>query len=105
MTPPTIEIDLGKILERIEQNIADFRKETNQRFDKIEERLTSLEIGQARLEERLMGEIKTVNAKLDGLGKRLDTQEFINRSVVVGLVLAIAAGVVKLFFPDFPGNP
>jgi murein lipoprotein len=49
--------------------------------------------------------IKTVNAKLDGLGKRLDTQEFINRSVVVGLVLAIAAGVVKLFFPNFPGNP
>jgi hypothetical protein len=116
MTSPTIEIDLANILERIEQNIADFRqefadfrKETNQRF-------TSLEIGQARLEERLTGEIKalnerltgeirTVDAKLDGLGKRLDTQEFINRSVMVGLVLAIAAGIVKLFFPNFPGNP
>jgi exonuclease VII large subunit len=127
MASPTIEIDLVKVLERIEQNIADFRKETqqniadfrketnqniadfrketNQRFDKIEERLTSLEIGQARLEERLTGEIKTTNAKLDGLSKRLDTQEFINRSVMVGLVLAIAAGVVKLFFPGFPGNP
>jgi predicted nuclease with TOPRIM domain len=109
MTPPTIETDLGKILERIEQNIADFRKETEQNFTdfrkEMNQRLTSLEIGQARLEERLTGEIKTVNAKLDGLGKRLDTQEFINRSVVVGLVLAIAAGVVKLFFPNFPGNP
>jgi hypothetical protein len=109
MASPTIEIDLAKILERIEQNLTDFRKETNQR-------LTNLEIGQARLEERLTGEIKalderltgeikTVNAKLDGLGKRLDTQEFINRSVMVGLLLAIAAGVVKLFFPNFPGNP
>ena len=105
MTLSTIEIDLVKILERIEQNLTDFRKETNQRFDKIEERLTSLEIGQARLEERLTGEIKTANAKLDALDKRLDTQEFINRSVMVGLVLAIAAGVVKLFFPGFPGNP
>ena len=127
MTTPTIETDLGQILARIEQNLvdfrketeqnlADFRKETNQRFDKIEERLTKLEIGQARLEERLTGEMKalderltgkieTVNAKLDGLDKRLDTQEFINRSVVVGLVLAIAAGVFKLFFPNFPGNP
>ena len=149
MTTPTIETDLGKILERIEQNLTDFRKdteqnltdfrkETNQRFDKIEERLTKLEIGQARLEERLTGEMKalderltgemkalderltgemkaldekltgkieTVNAKLDGLDKRLDTQEFINRSVVVGLVLAIAAGVFKLFFPNFPSNP
>ncbi|MFM7438162.1 MAG: hypothetical protein ACKO2V_06085 [Snowella sp.] len=116
MASPTIEIELVKVLERIEQNLADFRKETeqnladfrketNQRFDKIEERLTSLEIGQARLDERLTGEMKTANAKLDGLDKRLDTQEFINRSVVVGLVLAIAAGVVKLFFPGFPGSP
>ena len=116
MASPTIEIDLVKILERIEQNIADFRQETNQRFDKLEERMTNLEIGQARLEERLTGEMKaldekltgkieTANAKLDGLDKRLDTQEFISRSVMVGLVLAIAAGVVKLFFPGFPGNP
>ena len=120
MATPTIEIDLVKVLERIEQNLADFRQEMNQR-------LTSLEIGQARLEERLSGEMKaldeklsgqikaldekltgkieTANAKLDSLDKRLDTQEFINRSVMVGLVLAIAAGVVKLFFPGFPGNP
>ena len=105
MTLSTIEIDLVKILERIEQNLTDFRKETNQRFDKIEERLTSLEIGQARLEEKLTGKIETANAKLDGLDKRLDTQEFISRSVMVGLVLAIAAGLVKLFFPGFPGNP
>ena len=127
MASPTIEIDLVKVLERLEQNLADFRKETeqnfadfrketNQRFDKLEERMTNLEIGQARLEERLTGEMKaldekltgkieTANAKLDGLDKRLDTQEFISRSVMVGLVLAIAAGVVKLFFPGFPGNP
>ena len=57
------------------------------------------------LDERLTGKIETINAKIDGLGKRLDTQEFINRSVMVGLVLAIAAGVFKLFFPGFPGNP
>jgi uncharacterized protein YPO0396 len=101
--------DLGKILERIEQNLNEFRQETNRR-------LTQIEIAQARLEERLTGEmralderltgeIKTVNAKLDGLGKRLENQEFLSRSVMVGLILAFAAGLVKLFFPDFPGNP
>ena len=69
---------------------------------RLEERL----VGEMKaLNERLTGEIRTVNAKIDGLGKRLDTQEFISRSVVVGLVLAIAAGVVKIFFPDFPGKP
>ena len=68
----------------------------------LEERVT----GQVKaLDERLTGEIKTVNAKLDGLGKRLENQEFLSRSVVVGLVLAFAAGLVKLFFPDFPSRP
>jgi hypothetical protein len=38
---------------------------------------------------------------MQGIGKRLDTQEFINRSVVVGFVLAVLAGVVKLFLPQF----
>jgi predicted nuclease with TOPRIM domain len=149
MTSPTIETDLGKILDQINKNLVEFRKEANEnlaefrketnenlaefrketnenlaefrreanenlaefrkevthRFDKIDERLNRLEIGQARLEERVTGEVKALEAKVDGLGKRLDTQEFINRSVFVGLVLAIAAGVVKLFFPGFPNNP
>jgi primosomal protein N'' len=95
MASPTIEIDLAKILERIEQNLTDFRKELADFRKEMNQRLTNLEIGQARLEERLTGEmkalderltgqikalderltweIKTVNAKLDGLGKRLDT--------------------------------
>jgi chromosome segregation ATPase len=68
----------------------------------LDERLT----GQIKaLDEKLTGEIKTVSAKLDGLGKRLENQEFLSRSVMVGLILAFAAGLVKLFFPDFPGNP
>jgi hypothetical protein len=35
----------------------------------------------------------------------MENQEFLSRSVVVGLILAFAAGLVKLFFPDFPGKP
>ena len=80
--------------------------------DEIKADIKRIEIGQAEikgdikaLEEKLMGEIKTVNARLDGLGKRLENQEFLSRSVVVGLVLAFAAGLVKLFFPDFPSRP
>ncbi len=57
------------------------------------------------LDERLTGAIKTLDAKVDGIGKRLDNQEFINRSVVVGLILAITAGIIKLFFPGLSSNP
>ena len=41
MTSPSIETDLGKLLERIDQRLV-----------RIEERLGKLEVGQAHLEEK-----------------------------------------------------
>jgi chromosome segregation ATPase len=90
--------DIKSDIKRIEIGQAEIKGD----IKALDERLT----GQVKaLDEKLTGEIKTINAKLDGLGKRLENQEFLSRSVVVGLVLAFAAGLVKLFFPDFPGNP
>ena len=124
MTSPTIETDLGKILERIEQNFVDFRKETSQKLDNLAEDVTDIKVGQARLEaelkgeikaldgrltgeikaldERLTGEIKTLNANVTGLSKRLDNQEFVSRGVLVALIVAILGGLAKLF--GFIGN-
>ncbi|MEA5533813.1 Bdr protein [Crocosphaera sp. XPORK-15E] len=53
------------------------------------------------LDTKLTGQIKELEATVNGVSKRLDTQEFINRSVVVGFILAILAGLAKLFFPNF----
>jgi hypothetical protein len=38
-----------------------------------------------------------LDEKIDGIAKRVDTQEFINRGVVIGLVLAILGGFAKIF--------
>jgi uncharacterized protein (DUF849 family) len=70
-----------------------------QQFDKIDERLNRLEIGQAEIK----GEIKALEAKVDGISKRLDSQEFVSRGVLVGLIIAIAGGAAKLF--GLVGNP
>jgi septal ring factor EnvC (AmiA/AmiB activator) len=56
------------------------------RFDKIDERLNKLEVGQAELSE-----------KVSGIDKRLDNQEFINRGVLVSLIVALIGGAAKLF--------
>jgi chromosome segregation ATPase len=71
----------------------------DQRFDKIDQRLeriendiTDLKVGQARLEE-----------KIDGLDKRLGFQEFINRGVLIGFIMAILGGLAKVF--GFIPNP
>jgi predicted nuclease with TOPRIM domain len=86
----------------VSYSIADILGQINQKLEKIDERLTSLEVGQARLEERLSGEIKALDEKVDGIAKRLDYQEFINRGVIVGLILALLAGLAKIF--GFYGN-
>ena len=54
------------------------------------------------VDEKLSGQISTLDEKVIGIHKRLDNQEFINRGVLVGVILALFAGVVKLFgfFPN-----
>ncbi|BAZ85348.1 DUF4164 domain-containing protein [Dolichospermum compactum] len=72
--------------------------EVNKKLETIDGRLNKLEIGQAELS----GEIKTLEEKVSGIDKRLDNQEFINRGVLVAVIIALISGVVKLFgfFPN-----
>ncbi|MFM6532158.1 MAG: DUF4164 domain-containing protein [Microcystis panniformis] len=67
--------------------------EVNKKLETIDTRLNKLEIGQAELS----GEIKTLEEKVIGIDKRLDNQEFINRGVLVAVIIALISGVVKLF--------
>ena len=78
--------------------------EVNKKLEIIDGRLNKLEIGQAELsgeiktlDEKLSGEIKTLEEKVIGIDKRLDNQEFINRGVLVAVIIALISGVVKLF--------
>ncbi|MEB3193418.1 MAG: DUF4164 domain-containing protein [Snowella sp.] len=67
--------------------------EVNKQFVEVNQKLNKLEIGQVELS----GEIKTLEEKVSGIDKRLDNQEFINRGVLVALIVALIGGVAKLF--------
>ena len=82
-TPVTVTYSLEEIL-----------KEINGKLDTIQKDVTDLKVGQAELK----AEVKAIN-------KRLDSQEFINRSVAIGIIVALVTGVIKLFFPNFPNLP
>jgi hypothetical protein len=61
----------------------------------MEERLS----GQISLvDEKLSGQISLVDEKVSGLGKRLEFQEFINRSILVGLIIIVLGGAAKYFW-------
>ena len=106
MPPTIVETDLKEILGSIQKDLKDIRED-----------LTDLKINQARMEERLSGQISLVDEKLSGqislvdeklsgqislvdekvsgLGKRLEFQEFINRSILAGLILLVLGGAAK----------
>ena len=113
--PPILTYTLEEILSRLDQKIEKQFTEVNQKMDRqfaevnqkmekqfaqvnqkleiIDGRLNKLEIGQAEQS----GEIKTLEEKVIGIDKRLDNQEFINRGVLVAVIIALISGVVKLF--------
>jgi predicted nuclease with TOPRIM domain len=125
-TPTTLTYTLEEVLSRFEQKMdrqfieinqkmdrqfAEINQkmdrqfaEVNQKLEKIDDRLNKLEIGQAALsgetkalDERLTGQIKTLDEKVSGIDKRLDNQEFINRGILVAVVIALLSGAAKLF--------
>ena len=111
----TVTYSLEDILERIENKMEAGFEKVDRQLTEMNQRLMKLEVGQAELsgdikalderlsgeikalDERLSGDIKTLSAKVDGLGKRLDNQEFLNRGVAVAVLAALLAGSAKLF--------
>ena len=100
MNNPIIETDLKEYLEDFKQGF----KQINQKLEKIDERLTKLEVGQAEirgeikiLDEKLSGQIETLSTKINSVDERVKNQEFVNRGVLIGLIVAILGGAAKLF--------
>jgi hypothetical protein len=92
MSLPSVEIKLEDVLAKIDS-----------RLERMENELTDIKIAQARMEEKLSGQINVVDEKVTGLGKRLDFQEFVNRGILTALIVALIAGAAKYF--GFMPNP
>ncbi len=91
-----IELRFQQIDRRFEQIDQRFEK-IEARLEKIEGDITELKVGQARIEGEITRIEQTLGAKIDGLEKRLEFQEFINRGILIGFLAAILAGLAKLF--------
>lgn len=83
--------------DRLDQKVDNLAKELNSFKTKVAEDFGDLIPAIIRVENTLKGEIKVLSEKVDGLSKRVDTQEFINRGVIIGLILAVLGGFAKVF--------
>ena len=120
MSNETVTYSLEAVLTRIESKIDSLEKRMDERFDKVEDLLTKVEIGQAELKAELKGDIKVLDEKIEGLKgelkgdikvldekiegltTRVGYQEFTNRGILIALVVAVLGGAAKLFgfFPN-----
>ncbi len=91
----TIETDLKEIFAKFDQRF----DRLEQRLDRMEENLSDLKVSQAEIRV----DIKALDEKVSGIGKRLENQEFLNRGIATALIVALIAGAAK-FFGIFP-NP
>ena len=91
---PTIEVSIAEILGEIK----DDQKEMLKRMSEVKDDISDLKIEITEVR----GDIKTLNTKVEQLDKRIANQEFTNRGVLVGLILALLVGAAKVF--GFGGN-
>ncbi|MGI0481071.1 hypothetical protein ACN4EE_09785 [Geminocystis sp. CENA526] len=114
----TIEINLVDVLNRLENKIDNLSNQVQTEVHRLENKIDDIsnqvQTEVNRLENKIdklsedVNDIKTSVAKLDenqnGLNKRLENVEFINRSIfasiLVGIVLTVVAGITKLLFPN-----
>ncbi|MEG3435780.1 DUF4164 domain-containing protein [Pannus brasiliensis CCIBt3594] len=92
MSGETVTYSLEAVLTRIEGKI-----------DKIDERLTKLEIGQTEMKGEIKALDERLSAEMRGLTERVKYQEFTNRGILIALVVAILGGAAKVL--GFVGNP
>jgi hypothetical protein len=102
MSNETVSYSLESVLTRIESKIDFLEKRMDERFDKVDDWLTKLEIGQAELKAELKEDIKVLDGKIEGLTVGVAYQEFTNRGILIALVVAVLGGAAKLFgfFPN-----
>jgi chromosome segregation ATPase len=97
VTNPQITTDLATILERIEVKIDKQGEQLNNKIDSLQKDVTDIKIELATTKSELKGEIKTLDEKITGLSKRVDSVDFINRGVFVALIIAILGAFAKIF--------
>jgi methyl-accepting chemotaxis protein len=89
----TVEFDLKELLEKLDSKIDKLGSALNTKIDKLSDKvddvsddINKLNVTVTRLDEQVANVVK-----------RIDSIEFANRAVSIGLLIAVLGGLAKLF--------
>jgi len=76
----------AEVNQKMDKQFAEVNQKMDKQFAEVNQKLNKLEVNQVEL-----------STKVSGIDKRLDNQEFINRSVLVAVILALVGAAARFF--------
>jgi uncharacterized coiled-coil DUF342 family protein len=76
-------------LKELKEFIGSKFEQVNEKFEQVNEKLNDMRV-----------DIATLKEGQNGINKRLDNLDFIARSVIGGVILALILGLTKLLYPN-----
>ena len=90
-------------LKELKDFISSQFEQTNEKFEQISKKIEQVEGKFEQVNEKINDmrvDIATLKEGQNGINKRLDNLDFIARTVIGGVVLALIAGLTKLLYPN-----
>ncbi len=81
--------DLKELRDLINSKFESINEKIESKFERVFEEFTVVKV-----------EIATLKEGQNGLSKRLDNLEFIARSVIYGILVALLLGLAKILYPN-----
>jgi predicted RNase H-like nuclease (RuvC/YqgF family) len=95
---------LNEKLDKLDAKFEQKLDKLDTKFDKLDEKFTRKLDDLGKDVTELKVDVVTVKTKMDGLEIRLNSVEFLSRGVLIGLLVAIGGGLLKLFGFSLPPN-
>ena len=93
MTNPIIQTDIAEVLKEIKIDQKTMLNEMRSGQKEILKEISDIKVSL----ETVKGDIKALDTKVEQLDKRIANQEFMNRGVFIGLLLALLGGIINFF--------
>ena len=98
-----IDVGFAEMDKKIDVGFAEMDKKMDVGFAELRGEIKEVRGEIKTLDTKFTGEVKNLETKIEGFNARIGFQEFVSRSLLVGVLVTVSAGAFKFVF--LPSNP
>jgi uncharacterized phage infection (PIP) family protein YhgE len=95
-----IDRKFEQVNEKIDSRFEQVNEKIDSRFEQVNDKLNDMRVEIATIKEGLSSVNKRIDDTNLGTNKRLDNLDFLARTVIGGIALALLAGLTKILYPN-----